>query len=477
MMSRSDELKSYLVDLQQVEATLKPWIEKRKPTLFWKIRERLSTEAKKAENASTATKQRLNAITLPNASTIRDIRKTFTSAIRNVFLVLSALIAIYFIVRAYSATAKLWLDLNNFGPARIITWAVSFFLTTYISALLLYYRSWSSYYKKVRIANNEIVAYVDELAHLSDESQRLASTHEQANSWYRLLSLTLIEPWEIASRWHEDPAEKLKVDQIPLAVRFGKAHSGGRAIQTSLERTTLESVLRRGWRTEALNNLIEEAALDLGLDPEGFNIRTLDSDLPEASNGARKAFLLQLEKRIRESAGSRKVRELSKYVRESVIPRLATPVKSLHTDALEDLDWTYGGADDDNWSGFYSEIYGKGARKAPAFSIQPLTAEGMSKGVHTEFESFALVPANTAVDEDGVQLIPIDSDSPRWIDLSVRIDIAGPHGPSSFKIVRGDGLENVPVREEVITEAVQVETVVVEEWNASFDTSEDGGFN
>jgi hypothetical protein len=379
-------------------------------------------------------------------------------------------------VRAYSTVAKAWLDLNNFGPTRIATWAISFFLTTYISALLLYYRSWSSYYKKVRIANNEIVAYVSELAHLTDESQRLTSVHEQASSWYRLLSLTLLEPWEIASRWHEDPAEKLKVDQIPLAVRFGKAHSGGRAIQTSLERTTLENVLRRGWRTEALNHLIEEAALDLGLNPEGFNIRTLDSDLPEASNGGRKAFLLQLEKKVRESAGNRKVRELSKFVGESVIPRLATPVRSLHTDALEDLDWTYGGADDDNWSGFYSEIYGKGARKAPAFSIQPLTSEGMSRAVHTDFESFALVPANTAVEEDGVQVIPIDTESPRWIDLSVRIDLAGPHAPSSFKIVRGDGLENVPMREEGI-EIAPITLSVVEEWNASFDTSEDEGFN
>jgi len=476
-MSRNEDLKSYLYELEEVEASLRPWIEKRKPTLIWKIRERLAVEEGKAVNASDSAAQRLGAISLPKASTIRDIRKTFTSAIRNVFLVLSALVAIYFIVRAYSTVAKVWLDLNNFGPARILTWVISFFLTTYVSALLLYYRSWSAYYKRVRIANNEIVAFVSELAHLNDEAQRLSSVHEQANSWYRLLSLSLIEPWEIASRWLEDPAEKLKVDQIPLAVRFGKAHSGARAIQTSLERTTLESVLRRGWRTEALNNLIEEAALDLGLDPEGFNIRTLDSDLPEASNGARKAFALQLEKKIRESAGSRKVREISKFVRESVIPRLATPVKSLHTDALEDLDWTYGGADDDNWSGFYSEIYGKGARKAPAFSTQPLTSEGMSRAVHTEFESFALVPANSSVQEDGVQVIHVDSDSPRWIDLSVRIDLAGPHSPSSFKIVRGDGLENVLVRDEPIEDVKETTTVASEAWNTSFDTSDDGGFN
>jgi hypothetical protein len=267
------------------------------------------------------------------------------------------------------------------------------------------------------------------------------------------------------------------VDQIPLAVRFGKAHSGARAIQTSLERSTLESVLRKGWRTEALNALIEEAALDLGLDPEGFNIRALDSDLPEASNGARKAFMLQLEKRVRESAGSRKVRELSKFVRESVIPRLATPVKSLHADALEDLDWTYGGADDDNWSGFYSEIYGKGARKAPAFSIQPLTSEGMSRAVHTDFASFALVPTNTEVAEDGVEIIRVDNNSPRWIDLSVRIDLAGPHAASSFKIVRSDGMENVHLVEEVAVPSAESSTQVVQEWNASFDTSDDGGFN
>ena len=476
-MSRSEELKSYLAQLEEVEASLQPWVEKRKPTLFWKIRERIAREKESAVSAEKNAQNRLSAISLPDPSQIMEMRKRFTTTVRNVTLLLIGLLAIYFLVRTYSTVARAWMILNNFGTTRVLTWAISFFISTYIGALLLYYRSWSSYYKQVRVANNEILAFVAEIAHLNDESQRLASVHEQAISWYRLLSLTLIHPWDIGARWLVDPAEKLNVDQIPLAVRFGKAHSGARAIQTSLERTTLENVLRKGWRTEALNNLIEEAALNLGLDPEGFNIRTLDSDLPEASNGARQAFLLQLEKSIRESAGSRKVRELSKFVRESVIPRLATPVKSLHTDALENLDWTYGGADDDNWSGFYSEIYGKGARKAPAFSTLPLTPEGMSRAVHTDFSSFALVPVNTIVEEDGIETVRIDNESPRWIDLSVRIDVAGPHAPSSFKIVRGDGLENVAHSDAEPEQPKPAQPAVVHDWNASFDTNDDGGFN
>ncbi|MFM1952586.1 MAG: hypothetical protein RJA33_1380 [Actinomycetota bacterium] len=474
-MSASDDLKKYLHELNEVEKTLTPWIESRKPTLFWKIRQRLSDEAKKAVEGQKVASQRLQAITLPTPSTIHEIRKTFTSAIRNVTLMLIAIVGTYFLIRYYNQDARAWLDRNDFGPSRIVTWAISFYLTFYISALLVYYRSWSSYYKKVRIANNEVVAHIEELAHLKDESQRLASVHEQANSWYRLLSLTLLEPWEIAPRWHSDPSEKLNVDQIPLAVRFGQAHAGGRAIQTILERTTLESVLRKGWRTEALNLLIEESALDLGLDPQGFNIRTLDSDLPEASNGGRKAFALQLGKNVRESAGSRKVRQISRYVRESIIPKLATPVRSMHADALENLDWTYGGAEDDNWSGFYSEIYGKGPKKAPAFSTQPLTAEGMSKAIHTVFDSYALMPVNTTVDEEGVQIIPIDPESPRWIELSVRVDLAGPHPASSFKIVRSDGAEpGAPTAPPIQQESKPVENL---EWNVSFDTSEDGKFN
>ncbi len=476
-MSRIDDLKSYLIDLEEVEASLKPWVEKRKPTLFWKIRERLVGEANKAESARASTENRLRSISAPDPATIRAIRKSFTSRIRNVFLVLAALVIIYFLVRTYSLTARLWLDLNSFGVARIVSWAIGFFIATYVSALLLYYRNWSGYYKTVRIANNEILSAVSELAHLNDESQRLTSVHEQAKSWYRLLSLTLLKPWDIASKWHEDPSEKLKVDQIPLAVRFGRAHSGGRAIQTSLERMALENVLKKGWRNEALNNLIEEAALDLGLDPEGFNIRTLDSDLPEASNGARKAFLLQLEKNIRDSAGSRKVRDTAKFVQQSVIPKLATPVKSMHADALEDLDWTYGGADDDNWSGFYSEIFGNGGRKAPAFSTQPLTDLGKKTAVHTSFSSFALTPSNSQVDEEGVQVIAIDEDSPRWIDLSVRIDVAGPHPATAFKIVKSDGLEmpegDIPTPE--LEDGKPAEEV--HEVNPSFDTTEDGTFN
>jgi hypothetical protein len=476
-MSKSEDLQKYLTDLTSVETSLKEWIEPRQSTLVWKVRERLVAQSTIAAETRKSAEGRLQNLALPKIARIEEMRKQFTSTIRNVFIAEVVILSIYFLVRALIPAAGLWLNLANFGILRVVLWMTYFFVATYVSALLVYYRNWSSYYRQVRIANNEIVSFVAELNHLEDEEQRLKSVHEQAISWYQLLSMTLLKPWEIGSKWLEDPSLRLKVEQIPLAVRFGRAHSGSRAIANTLERSSLESLLIQGWRTEALNELITQSAVDLGLDPNGFDIRTLDGDLPEASNGSRRTFISQLRQSIAERAGDIKVRQLASEIREQIIPRLATPVKSLHPDSLEELDWTYGGADDDSWSGFYSEIFGKPHLKAPAFSVLPLTEVGMVEKVHEAFDTYAIVPKQTIVEEDGVSILRIDDKSPRWIDLSVRIDLTGPHTSNNFKIIKSDS-------DEAPTEVFNADVVLLPddakshpEDHVTFDATPDSDFN
>jgi hypothetical protein len=305
------------------------------------------------------------------------------------------------------------------------------------------------------------------LAHLRDETQRLKSLHAQAVDWYRLLSLVLIEPWAVDEAWFTDPADGLNVEQIPLAVRFAKAHSGPRSIQNQLERNTLEKVVRKGWRTEALNNLIEAASIEMGLDPESFRVEMLDSDLPEASNGARSAFYKQfMLGDIKTIAGEQTIRKVARIVREDVIPRVSTPVKSLHHDSLADLDWTYGGGSDDNWTGFFFEIFGAQNKKAPAFSTLPLTSVGKSKAVHESFESYAFVPARMQLSEPNVELIKQEVDSPQWIDLSVRIDLSGPHSPKNFTVVSG----------EVLPESISENPRTSADLDSTNETNTDGSF-
>jgi hypothetical protein len=476
-MASKAELESYLASLNEVESSIKDWLEPRTNTLAWKLREGLAEQSRIAAETRDSSIQRLKKIELPNPERIKEMRKQFTSTIRNVFIAEVAALAVFFILRSYIPAVALWLLSSSIGVARVLLWAINFFIVTYISALLLYYRSWSKYYRDVRSANTAVVTYVSELAHLQDEEQRLSSVHAQANSWYQLLSMVLLKPWEVASKWLDDPSQKLRIDQIPLAVRFGRAHAGSRATTTALERKTLEALMQLGWRAEALDALIEESALDLGLDVHGFDIRTLDSDLPEASNGSRKTLLGQLQKNISEKAGDRKVRELAKNVREEIIPSLATPVKSLHPDSLQDLDWTYGGADDDSWSGFYSEIFGKAHLTPPAFSSLPLTPKGLVNSIHESFESYAIVPSKTVIEEADLTIQSIDEDSPRWIDLSVRIDVTGPHEAINFRIIRSDG-DVVP--EEVFKSGVDLTPIAPvnhPDSNLTFESPTEGSFN
>jgi hypothetical protein len=466
-MSRTDDLKIHLSQLGAIEESLSIWMQERSSTLTWNIRLELVEQASKVESDRKISQDILESIKVPVSDDLIRERKKFTSTIRNTFLVLFLLIGGFLLLRAYFPVigpVQLLLGISNL---EIILYGVYFFLFTYLSAMIAYYSGWSRYKRRVNIAQDKINAHLKSLAHLRDETQRLKSLHAQAVDWYRLLSLVLIEPWTVDKAWFTDPADGLDVDQIPLAVRFAKAHSGPRSIQNQLERNTLEKVVRKGWRTEALNNLIKAASVEMGLDPESFRVEMLDSDLPEASNGARSAFFKQfMLGDIKSIAGEQTIKKVATIVREKVIPGVSTPVKSLHHDSLADLDWTYGGGSEDNWSGFFFEIFGEQNKKAPAFSVLPLTSDGMSKAVHEGFESYAFVPMRMKLAEPGVQVIEQEVDSPQWIDLSVRIDLSGPYSPKNFTVVSG----------EVLSESTSENKNNLADLDATNEINVDGGF-
>ena len=438
-MSRIDDLKIHLTQLEAIEESLSSWIQERSSTLTWNIRQELVAQASKVEFDRKISQDILESIKIPASDDLIRERKKFTSTIRNTFLALFLLIGGFLLLRAFFpviGTVQLLAEISNL---RIVLYGAYFFVFTYLSAMIAYYSGWSRYRRRVNVAQDKIKAHLKSLAHLRDETQRLKSLHAQAVDWYRLLSLVLIEPWKVDEAWLTDPADGLNVDQIPLAVRFAKAHSGPRSIQNQLERNTLEKVVRKGWRTEALNNLIEATSIEMGLDPESFRVEMLDSDLPEASNGARSAFYKHfMLGDIKSIAGEQTIKKVAKIVREDVIPRVSTPVKSLHHDSLADLDWTYGGGSDDDWNGFFFEIFGEQNKKAPAFSTLPLTSVGKSNAVHEDLESYAFVPTRMQLTEPGVHVKRQEVDSPQWIDLSVRIDLSGPYSPQNFTVVSGE---------------------------------------
>jgi len=466
-MSRTDELKIHLSQLAAIEESLSSWIHERSSTLTWNIRQELLEQASKVEVDRKNSQNILESIVIPDSGDLVRERKKFTSTIRNTFLALILIIGGFLLLRAYFPVIGTVQLLAGISTLRIVLYGVYLFLFTYLSAMIAYYSGWSRYKRRVNVAQDKINAHLKSLAHLRDETQRLKSLHAQAVDWYRLLSLVLIEPWKVDEAWFTDPADGLDVDQIPLAVRFAKAHSGPRSIQNQLERNTLEKVVRKGWRTEALNNLIKAASVEMGLDPESFRVEMLDSDLPEASNGARSAFFKQfMSGDIKSIAGEQTIKKVAAIVREEVIPGVSAPVKSLHHDSLADLDWTYGGGSDDNWNGFFFEIFGEQNKKAPAFSVLPLTSVGMSTAVHEGFESYAFVPTKMQLSEPGVQVIKQEVDSPQWIDLSVRIDLSGPYSPKNFTVISGEVLS------EYISE-IQNKSLAVAEMN---EINVDGGF-
>ena len=466
-MSRTDDLKIHLSQLAAIEESLSSWIKERSSTLTWTIRQELVEQASKVESDRKISQDILESIKIPASDELIRERKKFTSTIRNTFLALFLLIGGFLLLRAYFPVIGTVQLLAGISTLRIVLYGVYFFLFTYISAMIAYYSGWSRYKRRVNVAQDKIKAHLKLLVHLRDETQRLKSLHAQAVDWYRLLSLVLMEPWKVDEAWFTDPADGLNVDQIPLAVRFAKAHSGPRSIQNQLERNTLEKVVRKGWRTEALNNLIEASSVEMGLDPESFRVEMLDSDLPEASNGARSAFYKQfMLGDIKSIAGEQTIKKVATIVREDVIPRVSTPVRSLHHDILADLDWTYGGGSDDNWSGFFFEIFGAQNKKAPAFSVLPLTSVGMSTAVHESFESYAFVPSRMQLSEPDVDVIKQEVDSPQWIDLSVRIDLSGPYSPKNFTVVSG----------EAFSETISDEPSSSVDLEATNGTDFDGGF-
>lgn len=427
------ELESNLVDLEK-------WIGQRSNTLSWKIISRASEENLNCSTLLNSLNSTIDGIVPPKYEDLLSARKRFIGSLwRNLaisffvsFLLISILKTSPEIMKQTYVAATL---------TQVIVISLILFLTSFIGSLISYYRNWSIYRRRVLMALNAIRNFEGKIQSCRKEDIRLKSMQSQTNDWLRLISLSLIEPMRFVDSAKQLP-DDFSVEKFPLSLRLARAYPGDQVKQTQFSRETLRLINRKGWRSNVFNLLVKQAANLQGYDPLVFTPAMLDADLPEASNGSRYTLSKMLsEGEVQFQVGLEMIDLISHEVRNSVIPAIDIPVRSVHTDALDDLDWVVKVGTDDDWIDFLGEIFGPSNSKPPAFSTVPFSAAGQRSAAHQKYQSFALVPAKLEVQENEIKVIPHGESSPQWIDLALRVDLSGPYPQDFFNSISGDAFD------------------------------------
>jgi hypothetical protein len=205
-----------------------------------------------------------------------------------------------------------------------------------------------------------------------------------------------------------------------------------------------EQLVVRGWRHDAFEALVREAAIDRGAMSGSFGLVALDEDLPHSSNHTRAMLLAALENEslLTRVAGPR-LQELVKSAqrdelrggRPRVVPVgdnpldvLVRPAEAFQAD-IHDVAW------DDFLIGALAD------RRDPVtpLSATVLTDLELGERHHERVTSYLVMPQRLTSrlgfgDSASVSIVPFAATGTGPVDISWRVDIAGPVPKSAIRL-------------------------------------------
>src|SRR5690606_8732764 len=92
--------------------------------------------------------------------------------------------------------------------------------------LMVYYRGWSTFARRVQLAEFSAATREQRARALRLELERLESIHHQADEWIELITSALYDPWEVPDEWAEGAGSGLNPDRMPFAMTIGEAVEG-----------------------------------------------------------------------------------------------------------------------------------------------------------------------------------------------------------------------------------------------------------
>ena len=349
------------------------------------------------------------------------------------------------------------------------------FLVSLFVLLTRYYSGWSKFRRDVQLQIMQLHAVIEGYIKTQQEVKRLNLLHQQTADWVEIIANAVYRPWKTNPMWGSDNEYAAHYETFPLAMRVAQAKEVNDSKMVALENNIARRLLIQGWRNKAFEDLVEQAGIEMGMDPERFNVELLDSDLPHQSNNSRaliRRFLdysAQNPEGIDRAAGLKpsatastvvdasnaylvevaksRLLDLIEKAQSDMFTNTRPRVEQIIDDELEPLRVDMAGVDtydpSQDWDEFLRESLGGTAIEEVPLGPLTFTVAGRTAQANeiASPDSYILVPSRVkenlppVINSEKIKVVPFVDDKPRAVEIVARIDVVGPLPFQAFTVL------------------------------------------
>ncbi len=352
------------------------------------------------------------------------------------WLVLSGILALSISFWPVVSIAIFWILRLAVWPSKFVAVVAlsALFLIVFLQAILKYHFDYRDYFDKLQVLAVRVKWASEASVRAHHELARLRIQRQQVIDWLVILSRHAYTPWRLLDAPQADSKWNLLASNLPISMHVGqavdvKSEAGSWSIQMSrMVNSTIESLTEPGWRSRALDTLIEESEKFRGT-ARAIDWEALDLDTPVSPNGSRAELLRLLQDEdFLGHIGDLNVESKRRDVERSLLDAAELRVTDISAKGPQ------GSAESEyEWDQFLSLPMGDLSFGSPALAKFAFTEKLQLDGHHANVESWVFVPSRIAkrIAESGqkipkqTKLISSSRNEGHEFDLIVRIDVSG----------------------------------------------------
>ena len=283
------------LEKQEAETnSLHQWMLEQKGSFLWKVLNRMSLNKSEVQSKLDGYQDFINRFEVPMPGKLVSVRKRFHKSLLITWLVILVIAALFFYLPQLALNSPGVVELSRIVnsadyPTRwqIVFITLILLLLTLGSLLIQYYKSWSSFERKVTVSLWKLDEISNNVRHCRDEQARLTVLHPQVKDWLEIIGNALNKPWEIDEKWLSSSLNEISQDDFPFALRIAQAQENDHASSLKLKRDAAERYLTRGWRTKVFEDQVLTAGELMGMGSDRLNVEILDADIALSRGGPR----------------------------------------------------------------------------------------------------------------------------------------------------------------------------------------------
>ncbi|PPF51093.1 hypothetical protein C5B94_15040 [Clavibacter michiganensis] len=429
------------------------WAAAQSHSFVWRLLGRLADERRSADLLVARLVREIGAVAPFEPGTLLRLRRTFHRTVLITVIVAAVLGALGLgILRGLADAAERDPDAQYGTWQRVVLWALAALLAVVVAvvlgALVRYHAGWSAFERRIDVERAKLRQLGARARRAREEGARLRSLHKQAVEWVTLLSTAIHRPWHVPAAWSERDHFDVVRGAMPFATQIATIDDSESASTLRMRSSMAGHLLRKGWRHDAFEALVQEMAADNGA-RQGFSLRALDEDLPHASNHTRQMLLRALDDealltRVATPRLVDLVRASQREEQETGRPKVR-PVGSNPLDVLRRSgDHGRAIAEDVPWDDFLLTSLSRASDPMTPLSVSSLTDLRLPERHHERVTSFLVIPERLRDRVSGsrdadLHVVPVTAATGAAVDLAWRVDVVGPVPKAAIRLWEADG--------------------------------------